>query len=66
MVVRRSSDEGHTWSPRLAISPDNGNRHYANNACLVHLTRTELFRTVLPSKIFEAAAMGRPIECPET
>jgi glycosyltransferase involved in cell wall biosynthesis len=33
----------------------------AADACLVHLTRTELFRTVLPSKIFEAAAMGRPI-----
>jgi glycosyltransferase involved in cell wall biosynthesis len=33
----------------------------AADACLVHLTRTELFKTVLPSKIFEAAAMRRPI-----
>lgn len=33
----------------------------ASNACLVHLKRTDLFRTVLPSKIFEAAAMARPI-----
>lgn len=33
----------------------------AADACLVHLTRTELFETVLPSKIFEAAAMERPI-----
>ncbi|HVN40823.1 MAG TPA: glycosyltransferase family 4 protein [Myxococcota bacterium] len=33
----------------------------AADACLVHLTRTELFRTVLPSKIFEAAAMRKPI-----
>jgi glycosyltransferase involved in cell wall biosynthesis len=33
----------------------------ACDACLVHLTRTELFKTVLPSKIFEAAAMQRPI-----
>ncbi|MDH3521591.1 MAG: glycosyltransferase family 4 protein [Myxococcales bacterium] len=33
----------------------------ASDACLVHLTRTELFKTVLPSKIFEAAAMQRPI-----
>ena len=33
----------------------------AADACLVHLTRTELFRSVLPSKIFEAAAMARPI-----
>lgn len=33
----------------------------AADACLVHLTRTPLFRTVLPSKIFEAAAMAKPI-----
>ena len=33
----------------------------AADACLVHLRRTELFETVLPSKIFEAAAMRRPI-----
>ena len=33
----------------------------AADACLVHLSRTELFKTVLPSKIFEAAAMRRPI-----
>jgi glycosyltransferase involved in cell wall biosynthesis len=32
-----------------------------SDACLVHLRRTELFRTVLPSKIFEAAGMARPI-----
>ncbi len=29
--------------------------------CLVHLRRSELFQTVLPSKIFEAMAMARPI-----
>ena len=33
----------------------------ASNACLVHLRKAELFTTVLPSKIFEAAAMERPI-----
>ena len=33
----------------------------AADACLVHLTKTELFQSVLPSKIFEAAAMARPI-----
>ena len=33
----------------------------ATDACLVHLTRTKLFETVLPSKIFEAAAMRKPI-----
>jgi glycosyltransferase involved in cell wall biosynthesis len=31
------------------------------DACLVHLRKVELFTTVLPSKIFEAAGMGRPI-----
>ncbi len=31
------------------------------DACLVHLIRRDLFRTVLPSKIFEAAAMRKPI-----
>jgi len=33
----------------------------AADACLVHLKRRELFKCVLPSKIFEAAAMARPI-----
>ena len=32
-----------------------------SDACLVHLRKTPLYETVLPSKIFEAAAMGRPI-----
>jgi glycosyltransferase involved in cell wall biosynthesis len=31
------------------------------DACLVHLVRRDLFRSVLPSKIFEAAAMKKPI-----
>jgi len=31
------------------------------DACLVHLARTPLFQTVMPSKIFEAAAVARPI-----
>ena len=33
----------------------------ASDCCLVHLRRAPLFRTVLPSKIFEALAMKRPI-----
>jgi glycosyltransferase involved in cell wall biosynthesis len=33
----------------------------AADVCLVHLTGQELFRTVMPSKIFEAAAMAKPI-----
>jgi len=31
------------------------------DACLVHLMKRELFTTVMPSKIFEAAAMAKPI-----
>lgn len=31
------------------------------NVCLVHLKRSDLFKTVLPSKMFEAMASGTPI-----
>lgn len=31
------------------------------DACLVHLMKAELFKTVIPSKIFEAAAAEKPI-----
>jgi glycosyltransferase involved in cell wall biosynthesis len=33
----------------------------SSDACLVHLKKTDLFTTVMPSKIFEAAGMARPI-----
>lgn len=33
----------------------------AVDACLVHLRRQDLFKYVLPSKIFEAAGMAKPI-----
>lgn len=33
----------------------------AADSCLVHLRKSALFETVLPSKIFEAAAMRKPI-----
>lgn len=33
----------------------------SSNACLVHLKKCDLFETVIPSKIFETMAMGRPI-----
>ncbi len=33
----------------------------ASDVCLVHLRGTELFGSVIPSKIFETMAMGRPI-----
>jgi glycosyltransferase involved in cell wall biosynthesis len=32
-----------------------------SDVCLVHLRKVALFMTVLPSKIFEAAGMARPI-----
>jgi glycosyltransferase involved in cell wall biosynthesis len=31
------------------------------DACLIHLKKLDLFRTVIPSKIFEAMAMAKPI-----
>lgn len=31
------------------------------DVCLVHLSRHPLFRSVLPSKMYEAAAMGKPL-----
>lgn len=33
----------------------------SSHVCLVHLRNCELFATVLPSKIFETMAMGRPM-----
>jgi glycosyltransferase involved in cell wall biosynthesis len=33
----------------------------SSGACLVHLKKCDLFETVIPSKIFETMAMGRPI-----
>jgi len=33
----------------------------ASNACMVLLRKSDLFKTVIPSKIFEAMAMERPI-----
>jgi len=35
----------------------------ASDVVLVHLRKTELFTTVIPSKIFEAAGMAKPIIC---
>lgn len=36
-LLRRSSDEGRTWSEARQISPDNGNPHAANNDCFRRL-----------------------------
>ena len=46
-VLRRSSDEGRTWSEAKPISPDNGNAHAANNACF---RRLKSGRLVLSSR----------------
>jgi glycosyltransferase involved in cell wall biosynthesis len=32
-----------------------------SDVCLIHLRKTELFKTVMPSKIFEALGMRRPV-----
>ena len=32
-----------------------------SDVCFVHLRKTDLFKTVMPSKIFEAAGMAKPI-----
>jgi glycosyltransferase involved in cell wall biosynthesis len=50
-VVFTGRQEKHTIPDFLSMT----------DACLVHLVRRDLFRTVLPSKIFEAAAMKKPI-----
>ncbi|MBC8232265.1 exo-alpha-sialidase [bacterium] len=34
MVLRRSDDDAKTWSEPVRITPETGNRHAANNACL--------------------------------
>ena len=34
MVLRRSNDDAKTWSEPVQITPETGNRHAANNACL--------------------------------
>ncbi|HAA72443.1 MAG: hypothetical protein CMJ70_06565 [Planctomycetaceae bacterium] len=38
MVLRRSMDEGRSWSDRTVMTPGTGNRHAANNACLTRLS----------------------------
>ena len=38
IVLRRSADEGKTWSERVVVTPRPGYRHSANNACLTRLS----------------------------
>jgi len=51
MVLRRSTDDGKTWSGREPITPDNGNRQAANNACFRMLRRG---RIILPCREYVA------------
>ncbi len=37
MLLRRSADDGRTWSEPIRITPDTGNVHAANNACFRRL-----------------------------
>jgi glycosyltransferase involved in cell wall biosynthesis len=62
-IEKRSKDEGIANTVFLGSLPrDRMNEVYATaDVCLVTLRKTELFTTVIPSKIFEIAAMGRPI-----
>jgi glycosyltransferase involved in cell wall biosynthesis len=59
----RVRDEGIAGARLLGVLPrDRMNEVYATlDLALVSLKKTELFTTVLPSKIFEIAAMARPI-----
>jgi glycosyltransferase involved in cell wall biosynthesis len=62
-LARRASDEG---LDNVVFTGRRDKREIpdllaTSDACLVHLQDKELFRSVYPSKIFEAAAMARPI-----
>ena len=62
-LQRRIDDEGLSNVTMLGVLPrDAMNEVYATaDLCLVPLRKTELFTTVIPSKIFEIFAMARPI-----
>jgi glycosyltransferase involved in cell wall biosynthesis len=62
-LQRRIEDERITNATMLGVLPrDAMNEVYATaDLCLVPLRKTELFTTVIPSKIFEIFAMARPI-----
>jgi glycosyltransferase involved in cell wall biosynthesis len=59
----RADDEGLKNVTFLGALPrDAMNEVYAtSDACLVSLRKTDLFQTVIPSKIFEILAMARPV-----
>jgi colanic acid biosynthesis glycosyl transferase WcaI len=62
-LQKRIDDEGIANAKMLGVLPrDAMNEVYATaDLCLVPLRKTELFTTVIPSKIFEIFAMARPV-----
>jgi len=46
MVVRRSTDDGQSWSEPKRITPNNGNRHLSNCACLRMLSTGRIILSV--------------------
>ena len=62
-LLREKEDMGLTNVIMLGQQPKERMPEFlaATDACLVLLIKSELFKTVLPSKIFEAMAMKRPI-----
>lgn len=62
-LERRSAEEGISNVTFTGPRPWSEIPGYlaASGACVVHLSRSPLFETVLPSKMFEVMAAGRPI-----
>jgi glycosyltransferase involved in cell wall biosynthesis len=60
IVTEEGLDEGIKLTGRLDKS-EMPSALAASDACLVHLSKVDLFEHVIPSKIFETMAMERPI-----
>ena len=62
-LVKKAEELNLTNAIFLDSVPKNQVVDYLNlmDAALVNLKRSEVFKTVIPSKIFEAAALGKPI-----
>ena len=62
-LVKLKEKLGCTNVTMLKTVPKNEVKHYISilDVCLINLKKSEIFTTVIPSKIFENAAMGIPI-----
>jgi glycosyltransferase involved in cell wall biosynthesis len=62
-LVQRARDEGLDNVVFIDSVPKDQVARYWSllDASIIHLRRTELFRTVIPSKLFECMAMGIPV-----